>query len=301
MGDATGFKRNWLPRFVLIIWSLMLAGCGSSAQPARMAASVPPRATSPPVPTQTRPAPTLTPMPTLVPTSTVASAKGNFSFAVCGDSRNGDEIYSQILSKVMADRSDFLVNTGDLVSNGSPDNFAAFRGLMRAFTKPFYPVPGNHDLYAGQLTEFLRLTPGGQPHYSFDYGRAHFAIANSSLGDLSPLELGWLDNDLSTSAQPLKMIFLHHPPFDPQRGSHVLVRGGAELVSLATRHQVKYVFAGHIHGYARETRGGVTYIVTGGGGAPLYYPPENGGFYHYVRVSVMGEEVRDEVVRVSAP
>ena len=56
-------------------------------------------------------------------------------------------------------------------------------------------------------------------------------------------------------------------------------------------------------GQARKLLGqevdGVVYIITAGAGAPLYAAPEDGGFYHFVKVTVQGDRVTDEVVRIN--
>jgi len=267
-----------------------------------------PGPTPTPTPTVT---PTLTPspMPTATATPTPFPTPATFTFAVCGDNRNGDDIYSQLLSLVMADQavppapggtgSAFLINTGDLVPYGLASYYENFRQLMAPFQKPFYPAPGNHDLYAGSLDNFLKYSGAPAVHYTFDYGSVHFTIVNSALGELNAPELAWLEADLAATRQPVKMVFLHCPPFDPHGGSHILTRGAEELMALAVKYQVRYVIAGHIHGYAREVRDGVTYMITGGAGAPLYYPPDDGGFYHYVRLTVNGTQVAEEVVKIA--
>jgi hypothetical protein len=59
------------------------------------------------------------------------------------------------------------------------------------------------------------------------------------------------------------------------------------------------VFLGHEHMYLRKTVDGIPHIIAGGGGAPLYAKDEDGGFYHYVLVTVDGEKVSGEVVDVN--
>ncbi len=252
-------------------------------------------------PSATRPASA----PAVAPTSPVGTAPSpkpglsDFSFAVLGDNRNGDETYASLLDMVSRDRVDFLVNTGDLVPNGMLDQFKDFRKLMARFGKPFYSVPGNHDVANdGTLSNYLQYSGAPAVHYAFDRGQVHFAMVNSALGDLNAAELGWLEADLAGTQLPVSIIVLHHPPFDPVGGSHILGKGASELMALATRYKVRYVIAGHIHEYAREVRDGVIYLVTGGAGAPLYPPPDKGGFYHYVRITVRGAETSDEVVRL---
>ncbi len=264
----------------------------AAATPSALAAASPPAVTPAPTAASTPASPPASPsVPKPVP--------ADFSFVVLGDNRNGDETYARLLAMAKADGVGFLVNTGDLVPGGSVDQFKDFRKLMSGFSKPFYPVPGNHDVANdGTLSNYLQFSGAPAVHYSFDRGQMHFSMANSSLGDLNAAELRWLEADLAGTSLPVRIIVLHHPPFDPLGGSHVLGRGASELMALAARYKVRYVLAGHIHEYAREVRDGVIYLVAGGGGAPLYPPPDQGGFYHYVRITVRGVETSDEVVRL---
>ncbi len=271
-------------------------------------------------PTSTRPIPGLTPVPipptpVIIPSfmlsPTVPSQSESspwpsatcdqdeaFSFAVAGDSRDGEETYRRLLERVASDSCDFLIHTGDMVSRGGEHEFQAFGRIMADFDLPFYPVAGNHDAQGGRLDAFLRYSGAPARHYSFDCGLVHFALADSHNGYMSSNELAWLKADLVASYQPVKMVFLHHPPFDPHGGDHIMAGGNEAFMALMKEQGVAYVFAGHIHAYAQETRDGTTYVITGGAGAPLYEPPERGGFYHYVRVTVQGEEVSTAVVRL---
>ena len=307
---------------ILVVFAAHLTGCqpgavnmpttGPVATPLTVSTPVAPLAASPIAAPATPSAPSTlvaaTPSATKsapAPTSPAASPTGpesvrtDFSFAVLGDNRDGDETYASLLDLVSRDTVDFLVNTGDLVPGGTVDQFKGFQKLMAGFSKPFYPVPGNHDVANdGTLSNYLQFSGAPAGHYSFDYGQVHFSMVNSALGDLNAAELGWLEADLAGTGLPVRIIVLHHPPFDPVGGSHILGKGAGELMALSAKYKVRYVLAGHIHEYAREVRDGVIYLVAGGGGAPLYPPPEQGGFYHYVRITVRGQETSDEVVRL---
>ena len=170
---------------------------------------------------------------------------------------------------------------------------------MADFPLPFYPVPGNHDSPDGLLREYLQYSGAPAPHYSFDYGPVHFTMVDSHLGEVSAAELAWLEEDLAATSQPLKVVCLHHPPFDPDGTDHILYKGNEEFMALMEKYGVDYVFSGHIHAYLEAQRGETTYIVTGGGGAPLYTSAHpTGAFYHYVRVTVRDGQLSHEVVRV---
>jgi 3',5'-cyclic AMP phosphodiesterase CpdA len=227
-------------------------------------------------------------------------ASEGFAFAVCGDSRDGDATYRRLLTRIQEDGNAFLIHLGDVAESGEPAQYARVRALMAGFHLPFYVVPGNHDLRGSSLAAFLDFSPHHVAHQSFDYGLVHLTLADSSRGGLDNQELTWLRTDLDASHQPVKMVFVHHPPFDPQGGSHVMGSGAQSFVTLMTQMHVRYVFAGHIHAYGRAERDGVTYIVSGGCGSPLSYPPDRGGFFHYVQVRVQGTETSDRVIRLDA-
>jgi Icc protein len=192
----------------------------------------------------------------------------------------------------------FLVHTGDLVNNGTESQWQAFQEVMGSFTLPFYPVPGNHDALDGQLDGFLQYSGAPAAHYSFDQQAVHLTLADSHHGGITANELAWLRDDLSATSQPVKMVFLHHPPFDPDGTDHIMAFGNDEFMALMAEQRVDYVFAGHIHAYAQQERDGVLYTVTGGAGAPLYHQDHSQSFHHYLRVAVQGEEVTIQIVKI---
>ena len=225
----------------------------------------------------------------------------DFVFAVSGDNRGGDEVYIEILRRVEEDGAVFFVNTGDLVNHGTAEEFQHFADLMSGFTIPFFPVAGNHDSPDGLLDEFLEYSGAPAQHYSFDYGQGHFVVIDSHHGVLRNSEIAWLEADLSSTDQPLKVVFLHHPPFDPDGTDHIMLHGNEKFMALAEEYEVSYIFAGHIHAYVEGLRNGVRYIITGGGGAQLYSAGHPNAFYHYVRVTVSGTNVITEVVKIETP
>lgn len=267
---------------------------------------------APPLPTATEPligpvaptaspsvAPTLTPTATLtpLPSATPSAAQLGFTFAVAGDSRGNEAVYMKVLDSVSASGVQFLIHTGDLVNTGSESLWKAFKQSMAGFTRPFYPVPGNHDARNGNLDGYLAYSGAPAAHYSFDYGRLHFAMADSHDGGVSSSELAWLRQDLEATSQPFKIVVLHHPAFDPDGTDHIMAYGNAGFMSLMVDEGVRYVFSGHIHAYAQAVRDGVVYTYTGGGGAPLYTEHPQ-AFYHYLIVTVQGEQVIVQVVKV---
>ena len=247
---------RWYASFVLnaaVALSMVIGTVLLFAPPPRPSA-IPTSEVPTVAPTNPVPVPTVAP-----PTPTPKASSMNYDFAVMGDSRDGDAVYLRILDRVMKDGSEFLIHTGDLVPSDSPENWANFQNLMKGFTLPFFPMPGNHELRgAGKIADYVKYSGAPTPsantsalttHYSFDRGAVHFTIVDSSVGSLLDPEFTWMDNDLAKSNAPVKMLFVHHPPFDPAGTTHVMASGGAQFMRIAKDRRVNYVFAGHIHCY----------------------------------------------------
>jgi 3',5'-cyclic AMP phosphodiesterase CpdA len=218
-------------------------------------------------------------------------------FAVAGDSRDGPQIYRRVLEMVAADQVEFLIHTGDLVNEGTEAQWSDFEALMVGFPLPFYPVPGNHDALEGRLDGYLAHSGAPAVHYSFDKGTVHFCFADSHHGGVTAAELAWLREDLGATARPLKIVVLHHPPFDPDGSDHIMAFGNRRFMALMAEMDVDYVFAGHIHAYARGEQDGVQYVITGGAGAPLYSTDHPQAVHHYLHVTVLGEDVAVKLVQ----
>jgi len=230
--------------------------------------------------------------------NTPAADNSALVFAVCGDSRGNPDQYRKLLQAVMADGSEFLIHTGDLVSEGTEAEWQAFLAPMAGFTLPFYPMPGNHDGLDGKLDRYLAYSGAPAAHYSFDRDLVHFALADSHGGGVTAGELAWLRDDLSATKQPVKMVFLHHPPFDPDGSDHIMAFGNGPFMALMAEQGVDYVFSGHIHAFTQAERDGIVYTTTGGGGAALYSTGHPQAFYHYLRVTVWSERVTIETIKV---
>lgn len=232
----------------------------------------------------------------------IVSPALGFTFAVFGDNRDGEETFKQILKQLNADPPAFAVNTGDFVSRGQKSEYEHYIKLIKSAKFKVYNVMGNHDEVYGGGKWFAKYF--GPDHYSFDYENSHLIILNNAFkGDFDKKQYTWLVADLKKNYGKNIFVFFHKPIFDPSETYPDYVmserKTGQDLMELFKRYKVRYVFTGHIHGYARAEREGVVYIVTAGAGAPLYLPRWMGGFNHYVKMTVDGENVIEEVVKLN--
>lgn len=247
----------------------------------------------------------------LLPSITILASTGDgFRFAVLGDNRSNRPIvqpepYKQNIRAINLLSPDFVLIVGDLILGYTWDEelilreWEEFDRVTSGFRMPYYLVVGNHDVWNKRSEEIYR-SRYGRLYYSFDYKNSHFIVLNSEdqdwvnyiVGD----QLEWLKRDLETHCGALhKFVFLHKPLWEYEEGR---TNWNTEIHPLLARYGVDVVFAGHWHLYRKSgVRDGVKYIITGGAGAPLNGTEEQGGFYHFLLVTVKGEQVKLAVIR----
>ncbi|MDD2804616.1 MAG: metallophosphoesterase [Elusimicrobiales bacterium] len=236
--------------------------------------------------------------------------KPYFSFLAFGDSGSGTEEQLELAAQMQKFRPDFVVHTGDMLSDGldelaDEEYFAPYAPLLAR--TPFFLALGNHDYGRDLKTAagkgFLRanFTPyhstpltGLPPHYYFfDVADARFFVldANAFYGakfapalDPESKQYKWLQHFLTKSGEKTwKFAVVHEPLYST--GSHGPIEAlTAALEPLFLKHKVDLVLQGHDHNYERtlpikdglaDPEGGITYVTLGGGGSPLYIQRRN--------------------------
>ncbi|KAF0134668.1 MAG: Metallophosphoesterase [Candidatus Saganbacteria bacterium] len=225
-----------------------------------------------------------------------------FSFAVYGDNRNGEETFRFLLNKINKDDEiAFSINTGDFITYGKEVEYKKYIELTKLSKVKIYNVMGNHDAVNGGYRRFEKYF--GPNYYSFSYKNSQFIILDNSFkGVFDAKQYNFLISELNKSKGKNIFVFFHKPVFDPSEvfpdyimSERKITR---DLIEIFKRYKVRYVFSGHIHGYAKADRDGVIYIVTAGAGAPLYLPRYLGGFHHYIKITVNGSKIKDEVFKI---
>jgi len=241
---------------------------------------------------------------------------GRFTFAVIGDNRAGDDIYRKVIGQVMERKPAFIINTGDQIDKpGNIEHWKRFWNMSKNVTVPYFFTVGNHDAHvevAGSEETYKEQVnlPGNELYYSFVAGNSLFIVLDSYLkGEdkrITGEQFKWLEQVLASARQKHTFVFIHHPLFpDKGKGRHhgnSLDRYKDErdrLQALFVKRKVDTVFLGHEHLYLRKTVDGIPHVIAGGAGAPLYANDEDGGFHHYILVTVDGDKVSGEVVDVN--
>jgi hypothetical protein len=117
--------------------------------------------------------------------TTPPSGDKPFSFIVFGDNRTRHDVHKRVVERVLPEKPQFILNTGDLVGNGlNPGDWDKFfeieKDLLRS--TPYYPVLGNHDRNAPVFSKYFTFPGDNCYRYSFDWGNAHFVGLRCSSG-----------------------------------------------------------------------------------------------------------------------
>ncbi len=197
---------------------------------------------------------------------------------------------------------EFILATGDIVSNQSRDAVFAARDLMDSLGFPYYPMGGNHDFVGRDsrswfIEAYHAQLPAPRPWYSFDHNELHFCVldawwqwSDGTLSEISeatiattqyknllgafwalpPHMFEWLEQDLSANRDKKTIVSCHYPAIPipermrrPDMNDGGYLQNGAELVELLDGHpQVKALFCGHVHMHYIERVRNVTHVIT---------------------------------------
>lgn len=159
----------------------------------------------------------------------------------------------------MEPRPAVVLATGDLVNDGTPEQYRQLGDILGRLEIEILPIPGNHDDRSGLRDLFAGVVPDGDPDNPVDYvvdrGPLRLVGLDTTVpgehpGLLERDQLAWLDAVLCEAPDRPTVVFQHHPPFltgiDWMDASGLA--GREREADLLSRHpQVRAVLCGHIH------------------------------------------------------
>lgn len=178
------------------------------------------------------------------------------------------------VNRVLLERPDLAVHTGDTVDYYTADSHAVFMQEWERITTPKLLVPGNHDLANTTYGEIVeRFGVGDLPEnarskfnqsYTFQKGELTLRIltVDTNIGDdgehlarptgyIQSDAAQWVENELSSAGEKVALIFMHHGPSGPSsyfdNASLGRFNQALENARLANRSLIMYVFWGHHH------------------------------------------------------
>ncbi len=211
-----------------------------------------------------------------------------------GDSRDGYDVWSDLVAQVQQETPDLILFSGDAVTVGLTQfEWEEFFGRAESLLArvPMMSAHGNHEVNAVNYYSQLAM-PGDQENFGFDYGHAHITVANDSPEDINSITGAFkqaIATDFAASVNARWKLFMHHQPMwsaSTRHGSSVTLQDA--WGPLVDQYHIDLVLNGHDHDYEvtkplvnkqvqTSNANATVYVVSGGAGADLY---DNGtGFW----------------------
>lgn len=201
-------------------------------------------------------------------------------FVALADSGSGDR-NQYAVGKAMAryhrqSPYKLAILAGDnIYTNGEIEKIGAvfeqpYRDVLQQGVK-FHACLGNHDIRTANGELQLRY-PGFNMqgrYYTFRQGPVQFFAIDTNGNAPWKAQMAWLQQELSRSEAPWKIVFGHHPIYSSgvYGNDRALIRA---LTPLFKQYGVQLYINGHEHDYERtHVIDGTTYLITGIAGASL--------------------------------
>ncbi len=205
-------------------------------------------------------------------------------FAMIGDAGSGDHNAAAVSDLVHGWGVDFVITVGD---NNYPGGEAEtidekIGQFWHDFIHPylgeygegaeenrFWPALGNHDwnpeIGVDAHTDYFEL-PGNERYYDLVRGPVHLFCIDSDIHEPDSMyadgvQAQWLEEVLTDSTAPWKLVYQHHPPYSSGHYGPDVNRQWPHA-----EWGVDVLMAGHEHDYERLHVDGVTHVIGGIGG-----------------------------------
>jgi hypothetical protein len=230
-------------------------------------------------------------------------AKNNFSFLVCGDPHGRTDLLQEIIGQRR--EGEFLVIVGDLTSGGSIKEMQKMKDFLDASGTDYYVIPGDNDMPKGDPSSFRAVF--GPDYYVRDMQDSHLVFLDNAISGVGcpDEELAWLREDLAAEEGRVVIGFAHVPPGAPVRMENPgdmrwkEEESSREALDILRQAGAPVLYCGHLHVYMLFSSGPPRVVVTGGAGAPPHLSEESGGYHHFLRVTVKGDQASEEVIRLN--
>ena len=229
-----------------------------------------------------------------------AQFTNDYSFLVCGDPHGRTDLLSEIVAQ--AREGEFLVVVGDITTGKGLQEMQGMKDYLDSTSIRYYVIPGDNDMPKGDRSTFQAVF--GPDYYSVDVQDTHLVFLDDAVQGVGVPheEMAWLQEDLAAAGwDKLIIAFAHVPPGAPvDMGSSGFLEDETEssrvMQDILAEAGAEVIYCGHIHAFMLYSSGPPRVVVTGGAGADPHLSEEAGGFHHFLRVTVKGGEVSEELI-----
>lgn len=195
--------------------------------------------------------------------------------ALLYDAVDAEAHLTQLLAELEAskNRPEAIIFTGDLADKGDPRAYDKLRRLVEPVAERLGAeliwVMGNHDNRAVFRASLLNQLPSMNPvDRVYDVNGLRIITLDSTVpgehyGEVTPEQLDWLAEELSSPAPHGTILAMHHPPIPSMLDLAVLVelRNQSALAEVLEGSDVRSIIAGHLHYSSTATFAGIPVSV----------------------------------------
>jgi 3',5'-cyclic AMP phosphodiesterase CpdA len=151
----------------------------------------------------------------------------------------------------------FVLAVGDLANDGTAEQLAAARDVLKGFGVPFHAVMGNHDYKAQDDRKAYEELFPDRLNYRFEHGGWQFVAVDSTDGvkydktAIGRCALDWLDAAVpKLDARKPTVLFTHFPL---GAGVKYRVTNADAVLDRFKTVNLRAVLNGHFHGFTEKT------------------------------------------------
>lgn len=171
----------------------------------------------------------------------------------------------------MGHAPELVIHSGDIVHNGSEEEYLAAYEILACLKMPLFTIPGNKDcrevmgrIFSNELGDSAEKT---YFQYAFDTDTIRFVMLDTldegeRLGTLCEERLEDFSSMLEQDKVKRTIVFMHHPPFDVVEAPQPVQFDTRETVEkfeaiVNNNPQISAIYCGHSHRYGKNTIGQV--------------------------------------------
>ncbi|MCD6152947.1 MAG: glycosyltransferase [Syntrophobacterales bacterium] len=232
-----------------------------------------------------------------------------FNFAVIGNINNSIGVFDKkIINMLNQDNVDFLISSGNAVSDGAEDKYRILYRSLKKLSIPYVMAFGDNEKEGFGARLFYRHF--GPFFFSFQAGDCLFIFLDSSGETSLRWQQKWLVKQLRQAQNfQHRFIIINRPPFKVtsahffEQDKYLENTTFCKLIqNTAVLYSVDAVFSSNFQTFSKKEIRSVPYYVSGGGGGLIIN--DNASTYHYLKVVVTPDSVschKIEVARQTNP
>lgn len=164
-------------------------------------------------------------------------------------------ILEQFLASHNFSPYEFIVHTGDVMSDGTVLDYQAFEDLMAKYIPadiPIYYIPGNHDKRSQFKEVFTPNYEGDKIFYKVEHGDYRLLFLDTLIegqhdGELGDEQEQWFINELENDFGLGTLVFQHHPYEIGWKEEEIELTVSDSVKNAIAQSNVIGLFSGHLH------------------------------------------------------